>query len=69
MTNHTIEAVGRYLKSYKKVKLLIEKGFNLVEMVRTTGLGRSTIIQYQELVYLYHPKLKKEENKLTKKRR
>jgi len=68
MTNHTIDSVGRYLKSYKKVKLLLEKEFSLIEMVRTTGLGRSTIIQYRDLVYRYHPKLKKEEEKLTKKR-
>jgi len=30
-------------------------------MVRITGLGRSTILQYRDLVYLYHPSLKQEE--------
>jgi len=58
LTNHTIESVGRYIKSYKNIKLLIEKGFNLIEMVRISGMGRSTIIQYRELVELYHPRLK-----------
>jgi len=58
LTNHTIEAVSRYIKNYKRIQLLLEKGFNLMEMVRITGMGRSTIIQYRELVYLYHPKLK-----------
>jgi hypothetical protein len=57
LTNHTIESVGRYIKSYKNVKLLLEKGFNLMELVRVTGMGRSTIIQYRELVYRYHPAL------------
>jgi len=61
ITNHTIESTSRYLKSYKNVKLLLEKGFNLMEMVRITGLGRCTIIQYRDLVYLYHPKLKQKE--------
>jgi len=61
LTTHTIESVGRYIKSYKNIKLLIEKGFNLIEMVRITGRGRKTIIQYRELVYLYHPKLKPKE--------
>lgn len=58
ITNHSIEAVGRYIKSYKNIKLLMEKGFNLMEMVRVSGMGRSTILQYRELVELYHPDLK-----------
>lgn len=58
LTNHTIESVGRYLKSYKNVKLLIEKGFNLMELVRVTGMGRSTVIQYRDLIYLYHEDLR-----------
>lgn len=57
-TNHTIAATSRYLKNYKRVKTLLEKGFNVMEMVRLTGMGRSTILQYRELVYYYHPKLK-----------
>ena len=63
LTNHSIEAVGRYIKSYKNVKLLMEKGFNLMEIVRISGMGRSTIIQYRELVELYHPELKDESKK------
>lgn len=58
LTNHSIEAVGRYIKSYKNIKLLMEKGFNLMEMVRVSGMGRSTIIQYRELIELYHPELR-----------
>ena len=58
LTNHSIEAVGRYLKSYKNIKMLIEKRFNQIEMVRVSGMGRSTVIQYKELVELYHPELK-----------
>jgi hypothetical protein len=57
LTDHTIESVSRYIKKYKDIKLLIEKGFNLMEMVRVTGSGRSTVIQYRDLVYLYHPDL------------
>lgn len=59
LTTHTIESVGRYLKAYKNIKLLVEKGFGIMEMVRVTGLGRKTIIQYRDLIYLYYPKLKK----------
>jgi len=30
LTNHTIESVGRYIKSYKNIKLLMEKRFSLM---------------------------------------
>ena len=63
ITNHTIESVGRYIKSYKNIKLLMEKGFNLMEMVRVSGMGRSTIIQYRELVELYHSELRDDSKK------
>jgi hypothetical protein len=63
LTNHSIEAVGRYLKSYKNVKLLMEKGFSLIEMVRISGMGRSTILQYKELVEFYHEDLRGEGKK------
>jgi hypothetical protein len=49
--------VGRYIKTYKDVLLLLEKGFNVMEMVRVTGRGRSTILQYRKLAYLYHREL------------
>lgn len=60
LTTHTIESTSRYIKNYKNIRLLIEKGFNLMEMVRITGLGRSTILQYRDLVYEYHPELMRE---------
>jgi hypothetical protein len=59
LTNHTIDSVGRYIKNYKNVKLLLQKGFTQMELVRVTGMGYKTIIQYRELVYQYHPSLKK----------
>ena len=60
LTDHEIESTSRYITAYKNVQLLIKKGFNLMEMVRITGMGRSTIIQYRDLVYTYHPGLNKE---------
>ena len=63
LTNHTIESTSRYIKNYKRIKMLLEKGFTLMEMVRITGLGRSTIIQYRDLVWLYHPRLRPKETK------
>ena len=66
MTNHTIESTSRYIKNYKNIRLLLEKNFNLMEMVRITGLGRSTIIQYRDLVYRYHASLKDKVDKEKK---
>ena len=63
ITNHKIESTSRYIKKYKNVKLLVERGFSLMEMVRITGSGRSTIIQYRDLVYCYHPSLKEDKKK------
>ncbi len=62
LTNHNIESTGRYIRTYKNVKLLMGKGFNLMEMVRISGMGRSTVIQYRDLVSQYHPKLKNVKN-------
>jgi len=63
LTTHNIESVSRYIKTYKDVLLLLEKGFNLMEMVRVTGRGRSTILQYRKLACLYHPELDKSGDK------
>jgi len=57
LTNHTIESVGIYLRAYRNVKMMMGKGFNLMEMVRVSGKSKSTIIQYRELVSQYHPDL------------
>ena len=58
LTNHNIESTSRYIKKYKNIKLLLEKGFNVMDMVRLTGMGRCSIMQYRDLVYQYHPSLK-----------
>ena len=68
MTNHTIESTSRYIKNYKNIKILLEKNFTIMEIVRVTGRGRSTVLQYRDLIYKYHSSLnnktlgKKEEN-------
>jgi len=55
--------VGHYLRAYKNVKMMLEKGFDLMEMVRVSGKSKSTITQYRELVYQYHPELKSKDTK------
>jgi len=58
LTTHNIESASRYIKTYKNGLLMLEKNLNMLEMVRVTGRGRSTILQHKELAYLYHPELK-----------
>lgn len=57
-TDHSLEAVGRYLRAYRNIKLLLERGLTTTELMRTTGLGRHVVLQYQTLVWNYHPDLK-----------
>ena len=66
MTNHTIESTSRYIKNYKNIRLLLEKKFNIMDIVRITGRGRSTVLQYRDLVYRYHPLLKPKQGKKKK---
>jgi hypothetical protein len=66
MTNHTIESTSRYIKNYKNIRLLLENKFNIMDIVRITGRGRSTVLQYRDLVYRYHPSLKPKEGKEKK---
>ena len=66
LTNHQIESTSRYIKAYKKIKMLLERNFSLIEMVRITGMGKSTITQYRDLIWLYHPKLKPDNQSRSK---
>ena len=65
LTNHTIKSTSSYIKKYKDIKLLIEKGFSLIDMVRITGMGRSTAIHYRDLIYHYHPELRQNTERLA----
>lgn len=56
-TEHSLEAVGRYLRSYKNTKTLMEKGLTQIEIMRTLSLGRATVVQYQEIACHHHPEL------------
>ena len=56
-TEHSLEAVGRYLRTYKNIKTLMAKGLTQVEMMRTLSLGRATVVQYQKIACHHHPEL------------
>lgn len=57
-TQHRLEAIGNYLRTYKNIKLLIEKKLTETELMQATGKSRHMIRQYQKIVWYHHPKLK-----------
>jgi hypothetical protein len=57
LTEHSLEAVDRYIKDYERVKLLMRKGLNVSEISRAIGRGRRTVLQYHRIVCEFHPDL------------
>lgn len=62
-TNHSLEAVDRYIKDYERVKFLFRRGIEPKQIQHMTGRGRSVIKQYIEIIEAYHPDYIKEEDK------
>jgi len=59
LSGHSLEAVERYIEDYKRVLLLLERGFTVEEITRLIGRGRSVVVQYVELAHQFHPHLEK----------
>lgn len=66
LTNHTLDAVDRYIKSYSRVKRLRGKGFDRHEIKQVTGLGLKTIDQYVQIVEQFEPEIQTKQNKSQK---
>ena len=48
-TNHSPEAVDRYIRDYGRVKMLIGKRMTVEEISYATGISRGVIEQYKDL--------------------
>jgi hypothetical protein len=57
LTEHSLEAVDRYIKDYERVKLLLRKGLHVREISRAIGRGLRTVLQYRRIVCEFHPDL------------
>ena len=68
LTNHTLDAVDRYIKSYSRVKRLLVKGFDLQEIKQVTGLGLRTVDQYIRIVEQLQPESGRQQKKRQKPR-
>jgi len=56
-TNHSLEAVDRYIKDYERVKVLLSKGLTVKEISHAIGKGERTVIEYRDIVLEFHPDL------------
>jgi len=52
-TNHSLQAVDKYIKDYYRVKLCYEKETSIEFIVRATGIAKHVVIQYIQLINLY----------------
>lgn len=41
--NHSQEAVDRYIKDYERIKFLVRRGVNIIEISHLTGRGKQVI--------------------------
>lgn len=56
-TEHSLQAVDRYIKDYERVKVLLGKGLTVREISRAIDRGESTVLQYYEVACTFHPDL------------
>lgn len=54
-TNHSLEAVDRYIKDYERIKFLLRRGISTTQIKHMTGRGKSVIKQYMKIIKKYHP--------------
>lgn len=55
LTDHSLQAVDRYIKDYERVKVLLKKGLNLAEISHAINRGVRTVREYYDLIHELHP--------------
>jgi len=60
-TEHSLEAVDRYIKDYERVKFLVRRGIDTTQIQHMTGRGGSVIKQYIKVIKRFYPELDGEE--------
>ena len=56
-TNHSLEAVDRYIKDYERVEVLFVKGLTVSEISHAIGRGQRTVTEYRDIVPEFHADL------------
>ena len=60
-TNHSQQAVDRYIKDYERVKFLVRRGIKPKQIQHMTGKGKSVVEQYIKIIESHHPDYGEEE--------
>lgn len=56
-TGHESKSVGRYIRDYERVKLLLKTRTTAEQIIYLTGLQPNVVQAYSDMVYQYHPDL------------
>ena len=56
-SGHALHSVGRYIRDYERVKLLLKQGIPVKQMSRLINMQPSVVDSYVKLAYKYHPDL------------
>lgn len=56
-SQHAPSSVGRYLRDYERVKLMLKKGFTPPEIAPLLGMQPTVVQAYVALLQQYHPQL------------
>lgn len=56
-SGHDPSSVGRYLRDYERVKLLLKQSFPIAQIAHLIGMQPSVVQAYVELAFQYHPEL------------
>jgi len=60
-TNHSLQAVDRYIKDYERVKFLVRRSIDKQQIKHMTGRGVTVINQYIKIIKEYHPEIFEDE--------
>ena len=64
-TSHSLKSVERYLKDYERVKMLLQRGLDIVEISALIARGRTVVVEYVEIARQYHPELFNKEERVA----
>ena len=62
-TGHSLGAVDNYLGVYRRIKVLLRKGFDAETICQVTGKALRTVAQYLVIVETYQPELLKKSHR------
>lgn len=56
-SDHALDSVGRYIRDYERVKLLLKRAIPVEQISRSLNMQPGVVDSYVKLAYEYHPDL------------